>query len=137
MNAPSQPPPYGTFRGPAFDPARAAEPARIRPHAAWYTAPAVLLAAGLCSASIGLLLGLVLVGGKHYVCDATTSCAKSPYEAGYQDPAMPHAPFVIAGLCAAVALATFAGIFLARRRAATELKATQTDSPWRNHSPRR
>ncbi|MBT2451322.1 hypothetical protein J7F03_30485 [Streptomyces sp. ISL-43] len=97
----------------------------------------MLLLAGLWFTAAGFLLHLVLIGGKRYVCDLGPACDRYPHEAGYQDPAMPHMPFVIAGLCAAVALATFAGIFLARRRAATELTATQTDSPWRNHSPRR
>ncbi|MFG2998899.1 hypothetical protein [Streptomyces sp. NPDC048340] len=101
MNAPS----YGPPRG------------RVRPHVAWYALPAASLLAALAFAGLGVVAGLFLTAGKRYACDATTACTKTPYEAGYHDPAWPHWPFVTAAVCAAVAVAAFAAILLARRRA--------------------
>ncbi|MBT2446014.1 hypothetical protein J7F03_02700 [Streptomyces sp. ISL-43] len=106
-----------------------------RPHGAWYAAPAALLLAALALTGIGVTTGLVLTAGKHFVCDATTECAKTPYEPGYADPAWPHWPFIAAAVCACVAGVTFAATLLARRRSSLS-NGIQSPSPWRNHSPR-
>lgn len=87
-----------------------------RPHGAWYIAPGALLVAAFSLTVIGVITGLALDAGKHFVCDATADCAKTPYEPGYQDPAWPHEPFIAAAVCACVAVVTFAAILLARRR---------------------
>ncbi|MFJ3722046.1 hypothetical protein ACIPYQ_05665 [Streptomyces sp. NPDC090045] len=108
---------------------------RTRPHGAWYAAPAALLLAALALTGVGVTAGLLLTTGKHFACDATTECAKTPYEPGYQAPAWPHGPFIAAAVCGCVAVATFAAILLARRRGADPV-GIQSHSPWRNHSPR-
>ncbi|MGW0361899.1 hypothetical protein [Streptomyces sp. NPDC002990] len=89
---------------------------RVRPHGAWYAAPAALLLAALTLAGFGVAAGLLLTAGKHFVCDATTECAQTPYEPGYQAPAWPHMPFVAAAVCAGVAAITFTAVLVARRR---------------------
>lgn len=110
---------------------------RTRPHGAWYAAPAALLLAALALTGIGVTAGLLLTTGKHFVCDASTECAKNPYEPGYQDPAWPQVPFIAAAVCAAVAVVTCAAIALWRRRSAAGATGMRSHSPWRNHSPRR
>ncbi|MEV7525045.1 hypothetical protein [Streptomyces sp. NPDC091371] len=91
-------------------------PTRARLHGAWYTAPAVLLLAALSLTGIGVLAGLFLTAGKHVACDSTTECAHTPYEPGYAAPAWPHAPFIAAAVCAALAVVTFVAILVVRRR---------------------
>ncbi|MFD9306329.1 hypothetical protein ACFWCB_27350 [Streptomyces sp. NPDC060048] len=116
-------------------PPPAAPRPRARLHGAWYAAPAALLFAALALTGTGVAAGLLLTAGKHFVCDATTDCAKTPYDPGYQDPAWPHWPFIAAAVCACGAAVTFAAILLARRRGSRST-GIQSPSPWRNHSPR-
>ncbi|MFD3698806.1 hypothetical protein ACFWUZ_22100 [Streptomyces sp. NPDC058646] len=88
----------------------------VQPHAAWYAAPAALVVVALVLAAFGTVTGLFLTAGKRFACDATTSCAKTPYEPGYRDPAWPQLPFTAALVCVALAAVAFAVVLVLRRR---------------------
>lgn len=90
-------------------------PTRRRPHGGWYAVPAVMTAGALLLYLYGILWGLAARAGKHIVCDSTTSCAASPYEAGYTAPGGPGWTVVTAGTLFALALLVFAGLLAARR----------------------
>ncbi|WP_330300294.1 hypothetical protein [Streptomyces sp. NBC_00503] len=90
-------------------------PTHPRPHGGWYAVPAVMTIGSLLLSLYGLLWGLIARAGKHIVCDSTTSCAASPYEAGYASPGWPGWTFLTAGELFALALLVCAGLFVARR----------------------
>ncbi|MGW5852527.1 hypothetical protein ACWFQ8_32160 [Streptomyces sp. NPDC055254] len=114
MPSPGPVPPYGHLPPPPRTPPRAP----LRPHGAWYAAPGVLLLVALGLAALGALAGMTLTAGKWFACDATTSCAYTPYEPGYRDPAWPQLPFTAATAFAAAAVVSFAVILLLRWRGA-------------------
>ncbi|MEV6681255.1 hypothetical protein AB0N09_30960 [Streptomyces erythrochromogenes] len=90
-------------------------PGQRRPSAAWYALPGGLLLVALTLVGLGTAVGLFLTGGKHFVCDATADCARTPYEDGYADPAWPQWPFICAAFTATIATALFVAILVARR----------------------
>lgn len=98
-------------------------PGRRRPHGGWYAVPAVTTFGALLLCLYGVLWGLAARAGKHIVCDSTTNCAASPYEAGYTAPGWPGWTFVTAGTLFALALLMCAGLFAARRSRPSQVTA--------------
>lgn len=97
--------------------------AQRRPHGGWYAVPAVMTIGALLLSLYGLLWGLMARAGKHIVCDSTTSCAASPYEAGYTSPGWPTWTFLVAGTLFALALLVCTGLLAARRSRPSEVTA--------------
>ncbi|MFD3543259.1 hypothetical protein ACFWUQ_27690 [Streptomyces sp. NPDC058662] len=98
-------------------------PGRRRPHGGWYAVPAVMTLGALLISLYGALWGLVVRAGKHIVCDSTTSCAASPYEAAYTTPGWPVWTFVTAATLFAMALLVSAGLLAARCRRLSQVTA--------------
>ncbi|MFE2283817.1 hypothetical protein ACFXDJ_06560 [Streptomyces sp. NPDC059443] len=101
-------------------------PARRRPHGGWYAVPAAMTIGSLLLSVYGVLWGLVARAAKHIVCDSTTSCAATPYEAGYTTPGWPGWTFVTAGTLFALALLVCAGLLAARRGGPSQVAARTT-----------
>ncbi|MGW6704781.1 hypothetical protein ACWGDE_07800 [Streptomyces sp. NPDC054956] len=94
---------------------------RRSPHGAWYAAPAFMAFGALAFSAYGFLWGLIARAGKHIVCDSTTACAATPYEAGYVAPGWPVWPFVTAATLFVLALLISAGLITARRNTASRV----------------
>ncbi|MGE7391727.1 hypothetical protein ACQKM2_40265 [Streptomyces sp. NPDC004126] len=90
-------------------------PRRRRPHGGWYAVPAVMTLGALLISLYGVLWGLAARTAKHIVCDSTTSCAASPYEAAYTTPGWPGWTFVTGATLLTTALLVSAGLLAARR----------------------
>ncbi|MFG3286080.1 hypothetical protein [Streptomyces sp. NPDC048111] len=69
--------------------------------------PAMLLVGAAVVSGCGVAAGLLRKGGKHVVCDVTTTCAKTPYQDGYHSPDWPWGFFVAGGVLAGLAVIGF------------------------------
>ncbi|MCT9089166.1 hypothetical protein N4G70_09820 [Streptomyces sp. ASQP_92] len=78
--------------------------------------PGVLLAGAAVASACGAALGLLRKAGKHAICDATTSCAKTPHQDGYRSPDWPWGFFVAGGVLAGLALIGFVLLAAVRGR---------------------